>query len=146
MTRRREYSSSVDRDLFGDVNGILPACGPHPEEDRRRNKLENRMEKNLDPVLRSPGAYVTEILLLMMGGRGSSTSSVHDDPFILLLGGERGHSSLLRTAAVPSDEVVIRAVHTCSEFKAEGDLLVSSGAVHEAYVSCICWADELGVC
>ncbi|CAL8150406.1 unnamed protein product [Prunus armeniaca] len=46
------------------------------------------------------------------GGRGSSTSAAHDDPFILLLGGGHGQSSLLRTEAVPSGEVVIRAVYT----------------------------------
>ncbi|CAL2275363.1 unnamed protein product [Prunus armeniaca] len=45
-------------------------------------------------------------------GTGSSMSSAHDDPFILQLGGGRGQSSLLRTAAVPSGEVVNWAIYT----------------------------------
>ncbi|CAL2228924.1 unnamed protein product [Prunus armeniaca] len=56
--------------------------------------------------------FVSHHIYQMMGGWGSSMSSAHDDPFILLLGGRHGQSSLLRTAAVPSGEVVIRVVHT----------------------------------
>ncbi|CAL9017633.1 unnamed protein product [Prunus brigantina] len=40
----------------------------------------------------------------MLNGRSSSTSSAHDDPAILQLGGGRGQSSLLRMATVPYGE------------------------------------------
>ncbi|KAH0972468.1 hypothetical protein GBA52_024624 [Prunus armeniaca] len=48
----------------------------------------------------------------MLGGQGSSTSSAHDDPFKLLLGGGREKSSMLHMVAIPFREVANQAVYT----------------------------------
>ncbi|KAI5320716.1 hypothetical protein L3X38_040424 [Prunus dulcis] len=73
----------------------------------------------------------------MMSGSGSSTSSAHDDLFILLLGAGVGR---VACCAQRQSHLV------SSESEAEGDLLVSTGAVYDAHVLCFYWANRLGAC